>query len=75
MPLKHKRSLVYAMANKKKVKPLSAAQLTALPISIGEASKLLGPVTNNLSDEYIAQRILRMSEIARILTKAMDLHK
>jgi len=63
------------MANKKKVKPLSAAQLTALPISIGEASKLLGPVTNNLSDEYIAQRILRMSEIARILTKAMDLHK
>ena len=63
------------MANNKKIKPLSAVQLGALPITIGEASKLLGPVTNNLSDEYIARRIIRMSELARILTKTMDLHK
>lgn len=63
------------MANNKKQKPLSAIQINALPITISEASKLLGPVTNNLSDEYIAQRILRMSELARILTKTLHLHK
>ena len=63
------------MANNKKAKPLSAIQLSALPITIGEASKLLGPVTNNLSDEYIAQRILRMSELARILRSTLHLHK
>lgn len=63
------------MSNKKKVKPLSAIQLNALPITIGEASKLLGPVTNNLSDEYVARKILLVSELARILTKTFDLHK
>lgn len=63
------------MANNKKPKPLQAVQLSALPISVGEASKLLGPVTNNLSDGYIARRILNMSELARILTKTLHLHK
>ena len=63
------------MANNKKTKPLSAIQLSALPITVGEASKLLGPVSNNLSDEYIARRILHMSELARVLTKTLHLHK
>lgn len=63
------------MSNKKRFKPLTAAQLNALPITVSEASKLLGPVSNNLSEEYIAQRILSMSEIARILIQTLHLHK
>ena len=63
------------MSNVHKNKKLSATQLEALPITINEANKLLGPVTKNLSDDYIARRILYLSEIARILTKTLDLHK
>lgn len=63
------------MSSSKKRKPLSAVQLNALPITIGEASKLLGPVTNNLSDEYVAQKILLVSELARILAKTLYLQK
>lgn len=54
---------------------VNAAQLSALPISIGEASKLLGPITNNLSNDYLAHRILLLSELARILTKTLYLQK
>jgi hypothetical protein len=59
----------------KKLKPLKAEQLSALPISIGEARKLLGADQDTMSDDEVARKILLMSELARTLRFAFDLHK
>lgn len=59
--------------NKKTI--LTAAQIQALPISIGEARKLLGNEVVNMSDEEVALQVLALNEMAIILYKNIDLHK
>lgn len=54
-------------------KHLTPALLNALPISIGEARKLLNADENSLADEDVAREILLQVEIARMLIKTMDL--
>lgn len=63
------------MFTSKKLKPLKAEQLRALPISVGEARKLLGANEDSMSDDEVARKILLMSELARTLRFAFDLHK
>ena len=54
-------------------KQLTPALLSALPISIGEARKLLSANEDSITDEDVARGILLQVEIARMLIKAMDL--
>lgn len=54
---------------------LTPTMLEALPISAGEARKLLGAASQNLSDEDVAREILLLSELARLLIQALDLQK
>jgi len=63
------------MAPKKKTKLLTAVQLEALPISIGEARKLLGKDSLGTSDNEVAQQVLHLNEMAVIVYKNIDLHK
>jgi hypothetical protein len=51
------------------------AQLNALPISVGEARKLLGINKEDMSDDNVAQKILLVDELSRILIKTLDLQK
>lgn len=57
------------MVAKNKEKRLTAAQLSALPISVGEARKLLG-ADETISDEDVAQEILLLTELARVAIKS-----
>lgn len=56
-----------------KRKRLSADQLDALPITVGEARKIAGIDTDNMNDEDLAWQVLYMSQLATMLVKAMDL--
>jgi Ca2+-binding EF-hand superfamily protein len=60
---------------KNKTQELSADQLNGLPISIGEARKLLQSAGSKMSDEDVARKIMQMSEFGRIVLRALDLHK
>jgi hypothetical protein len=60
---------------KNKSQQLTASQLQALPISIGEARKLLGDDVQNMSDEEVAQLVLSVNELAILLCNNIDLHK
>jgi len=61
------------MVSKNKGGQLTAAQLNALPITVGEARKLLGANKQDMSDDDVAQEILLLSGLARMLIKTMDL--
>lgn len=61
--------------SKNKKKSLRLAQLNALPISIGEARKLLNADKDSMSDENVARKILLLSELARMLIMTLDLQK
>ena len=54
---------------------LSAAQLQALPISIGEARKILGPEAHGLSDDELARHLLYLNDLAIFLSNNISLHK
>jgi AAA+ superfamily predicted ATPase len=62
------------MSTKNKRRKLSAFQLQHLPISVWEAKKLLGSVTENMSDDDVAQKIILMSELGRLVMRTFDLH-
>jgi hypothetical protein len=59
----------------KQPSPLTPDLLKALPISIGEARKLLGSSASSMSDEDVAQEILRASELARTTLRTLYLQK
>lgn len=59
----------------KDMKRMSAAQLQALPISIGEARKLLGPEAHTMSDDELMRQILYLNELAIFLSNNTNLHK
>ncbi len=63
------------MAHENKKPQLSVAQLRALPISIGEARKLLGTEAHVMSDGDIAREILYHNELAIFLSNNINLHK
>jgi len=63
------------MAVNKNSKKLTAAQLQAMPISIGEARKLLGSEYHDVSDDEIASQILSLNEVAIFLFNNIDLRK
>lgn len=59
--------------SKIKEKRLTPAEMKALPISPGEARKLLG--IKDMSDDDVAREILLLSKLAQVLIKTLDLQK
>lgn len=53
----------------------TVAQLKALPISAGEARKLLGKNKQEMSDDDVARKILLLTELGKVLIKTLDLQK
>jgi hypothetical protein len=56
-----------------KTQDFSAERLANLPISIGEARKLLLSESNKMSDEEVAQKIMQLCEFGRIVLRTLDL--
>ncbi len=57
----------------KKAYALTPTELNALPISPGEAKKLLGASGQAMSEDDVARKILLLAELARVLVKTLDL--
>lgn len=60
------------MTPKNKRKPLTALELKSLPISIGEARKLLGAENQSIDDEAIALLIMSLNELAIFTLKNIN---
>jgi hypothetical protein len=61
--------------SKNKTNGLRADQLKGLPITVGEARKLLNLTEREASDDDVAQEIFRLCKLGKTILRTLDLQE